>query len=469
MATSKKETLDAKAIIEKFGGIRPMAKLLNITASTVQGWNERNKIPEKRYADILKIAKKNNIDLSETKTLSKPTAEKKQPAQKKETAKEQIIQEKKADIKIPPSSEVSHERKTEVRSENMQKSKQEPKSKAKKRSPSYLTKILLIIIIVLIGAFAYYIYETNKTQSAFHAGEREKLTVLTNKMNQIDHRLEQLKAIQETINFEALKKDFEANKASVSEIQTVTNELQKSFDNISSKVEKIQESKGTALLDEALKKDFEDIKKKVSDVEAVFETYKNEVSTHFQQNDHYLLSGAGHDLHVSILVGLPFGLEYSNFVSLAKENPELIELVKPLEDQKETGIPSLAELIKSLHEIIEGFKAVQETEVEEKQEETTMRDSFFSQIGKVIKISDVKKGANKLSNQDDLDLIIIELNKGNYEKVKVLALKILKDNPYPPLDAWVSGLDQHMQAQEILKSLRLKIMDMTVENNKDKN
>lgn len=56
----KKTQIDIKAasaheIIEHFGGIRPMASKLGIAVSTVQGWKERNKIPEQRYVDIQNI------------------------------------------------------------------------------------------------------------------------------------------------------------------------------------------------------------------------------------------------------------------------------------------------------------------------------------------------------------------------------------------------------------------------------
>jgi len=55
---------DTAALIEAFGGIRPMAHKLNVPVSTVQGWKQRNAIPENRVGDILAAAETHNVDLA---------------------------------------------------------------------------------------------------------------------------------------------------------------------------------------------------------------------------------------------------------------------------------------------------------------------------------------------------------------------------------------------------------------------
>ena len=50
-------------IIDRFGGIRPMASKLAIPVTTVQGWKKRGIIPQIRHADILAAAARENIDL----------------------------------------------------------------------------------------------------------------------------------------------------------------------------------------------------------------------------------------------------------------------------------------------------------------------------------------------------------------------------------------------------------------------
>jgi uroporphyrinogen-III synthase len=53
----------ALAVIQKFGGIRPMATKLGVAVSTVQGWKNRGAIPESRHDEILAAARSNDIDL----------------------------------------------------------------------------------------------------------------------------------------------------------------------------------------------------------------------------------------------------------------------------------------------------------------------------------------------------------------------------------------------------------------------
>ncbi len=57
--------VNAEKIIERFGGIRPMAAKVGAPVTTVQGWKKRDVIPGSRRDDVLKAANENNIDLSD--------------------------------------------------------------------------------------------------------------------------------------------------------------------------------------------------------------------------------------------------------------------------------------------------------------------------------------------------------------------------------------------------------------------
>ncbi len=56
---------NASVIIERFGGIRPMAAKVGAPVTTVQGWKKRDVIPGGRREDVLKAANENNIDLTD--------------------------------------------------------------------------------------------------------------------------------------------------------------------------------------------------------------------------------------------------------------------------------------------------------------------------------------------------------------------------------------------------------------------
>lgn len=55
-------------IIERFGGIRPMASKLGVAVTTVQGWKERGHIPTGRFQQIAAAAAEHGVDLNGGKT-----------------------------------------------------------------------------------------------------------------------------------------------------------------------------------------------------------------------------------------------------------------------------------------------------------------------------------------------------------------------------------------------------------------
>ncbi|MCB1532933.1 MAG: uroporphyrinogen-III synthase [Alphaproteobacteria bacterium] len=64
--TSKGQSIDnASEVIERFGGIRPMAKKIDVAVTTVQGWKKRDRIPAGRRKMILNAAQEHSIDLSD--------------------------------------------------------------------------------------------------------------------------------------------------------------------------------------------------------------------------------------------------------------------------------------------------------------------------------------------------------------------------------------------------------------------
>ncbi len=58
------QTGDASAVIDRFGGIRPMAAKLGVPVTTVQGWKGRGHIPDNRFATVRSAAAAHGVDLS---------------------------------------------------------------------------------------------------------------------------------------------------------------------------------------------------------------------------------------------------------------------------------------------------------------------------------------------------------------------------------------------------------------------
>lgn len=64
----------AATVIQKFGGIRPMARIIGKPASTVQGWMEAGYIPSRHLAGVLSAAEANGIGLTCEELIGKTEA-----------------------------------------------------------------------------------------------------------------------------------------------------------------------------------------------------------------------------------------------------------------------------------------------------------------------------------------------------------------------------------------------------------
>ena len=56
---------NAERVIERFGGIRPMATKMGVPVTTVQGWKKRNVIPGNRRADVVNAAAAHDVDVAD--------------------------------------------------------------------------------------------------------------------------------------------------------------------------------------------------------------------------------------------------------------------------------------------------------------------------------------------------------------------------------------------------------------------
>jgi len=113
---SKKQALvNAGEIIERFGGIRPMAAKIETPVTTVQGWKKRDVIPGTRRTQILDAASKHDIDISDlakavvsnendSKVKTKKTVGKKKTAKKTSIKASKKTASKKSPAKISKTS-----------------------------------------------------------------------------------------------------------------------------------------------------------------------------------------------------------------------------------------------------------------------------------------------------------------------------------------------------------------------------
>ncbi len=146
-------TIPDAEIIDRFGGIRPMASKLGVAVTTVQGWKERGHIPEGRFPQIVEAAAKHGIDLG----LEKAPAREPVKAKPEKTPDPKPVEEARPTEKMPDPVAVEPERpapEPETKPEPAPAEEAAPTPAEPASSPpprggiSWLT---LIVVVILLG------------------------------------------------------------------------------------------------------------------------------------------------------------------------------------------------------------------------------------------------------------------------------------------------------------------------------
>ncbi len=133
-------------IIERFGGIRPMASKLGVAVTTVQGWKERGHIPEGRFPQIVAAAAEHGVDIGvETVFVPEPVkaAPEKQPEPKPAT-------EGKPEEREPKPAPEPESEPAPTQTEEIQPTVAEAAT-APPRPTAGVSWLALVVVIVLLG------------------------------------------------------------------------------------------------------------------------------------------------------------------------------------------------------------------------------------------------------------------------------------------------------------------------------
>lgn len=150
-------TIPDNEIIERFGGIRPMASKLGVAVTTVQGWKERGHIPEGRFSQIAAAAATHEIDIGLNKA---PAPEPAQPAEPKpapvtvEPAPPEPKPEARAQLEPEPETEPEPEPVTEPEPEPAPPAEDVAPAAAKPDAPAApaagVSALTLVVVVVLL-------------------------------------------------------------------------------------------------------------------------------------------------------------------------------------------------------------------------------------------------------------------------------------------------------------------------------
>lgn len=228
----------AEQIIERFGGIRPMAKAMGIAVTTVQGWKKRQSIPSARKADVLAAAQLHNIDLSGL--VASTSGEVSAPATK--TFKENV---KAAEAEETPAVQARHEKaladavETERREETvttprtptsaeLMKQIKDAQNKAVKES-LWATGGMIVVLSFVIGFFLWPAKQNLDEQE-------QKLSALEGQVEAVEEKQSLFKKL--------VPEDMQAK---IDDLKVQAENIQSTVTDLSQKTEEIMDTANTII------------------------------------------------------------------------------------------------------------------------------------------------------------------------------------------------------------------------------
>ncbi|NQZ14033.1 MAG: hypothetical protein HRT94_04295 [Alphaproteobacteria bacterium] len=140
MSTKKAAIQNAEAVIERFGGIRPMASKINVPVTTVQGWKKRNVIPGTRREEIEAAASDLNIDLSDLMAAKAPVtdsvANENTQAKEPEAPQSAETEEKSVFEKVEQQSQNTKKKTSGISSDLGERKEEKARSVSKQKAPA---------------------------------------------------------------------------------------------------------------------------------------------------------------------------------------------------------------------------------------------------------------------------------------------------------------------------------------------
>ncbi|MAF98304.1 MAG: hypothetical protein CMH26_06690 [Micavibrio sp.] len=197
MGSSSNEAIEnAVEIIERFGGIRPMAKKMDVAVTTVQGWKKRDVIPAGRRADVIKSAQEHDIELADLLGEVANQNEGKSPAEIAEAVSEPAVSSVEPASIVPVSGSDKSEKKqadavapTSVpKAAASEKVSDKALEETEKRAVTKSVWISFILFLLAVAAIAALLWPQHK--------DEQRLRALEENLNQIKSDVNEVKGQQ---------------------------------------------------------------------------------------------------------------------------------------------------------------------------------------------------------------------------------------------------------------------------------
>ena len=218
---------NAEEVIERFGGIRPMAKKIDVAVTTVQGWKKRNVIPGARRDQVLEAARVHNVDLSDIMSASLNVF---------------VANQNMADVSAPQMSDEvvlsapASPQFTSAPPQDLERKLAETEKRAVKKS----AWINILLLALALGAGAVLLWP----QTQVKVQDEVRLSTLENNVGQLRGDVEAVKAEQSFLST-LIPKDLDAR------IAKLQQQAQETQEKIGSAIEKAGEISQDVLADNA--------------------------------------------------------------------------------------------------------------------------------------------------------------------------------------------------------------------------
>lgn len=219
---------NAEEVIERFGGIRPMAKKIDVAVTTVQGWKKRNVIPGARRDQVLEAARVHNVDLSDIMSASLNVFVANQNTATASASASQAVNSQMRDEvvrSVPPSSPLDLERKL---------------AETEKRAVKKSAWINIVLIVLALGAAGVLLWP----QTQVKVQDEARLSTLENNVGQLRGDVEAVKAEQSFLST-LIPKDLDER------IAKLQQQAQETQEKIGSAIEKAGEISQDVLAENA--------------------------------------------------------------------------------------------------------------------------------------------------------------------------------------------------------------------------
>lgn len=235
---------NAEAIIEAFGGIRPMAKKLDVAVTTVQGWKKRDAIPAARKDLIVSAAETYEIDLNGLLDAANENVEVVPPVEAAdESFAEEVVEPDGAEVvvekdnviedaaELPP---VPASKPVEPKAERLVPPSQ-PKAQAVDQT-TYIWAAVAVLLVLTIAMFGYMLLQPEQ--------DYERIQALENELSDVQSELESTQEQQSFLG-NLIPDDLDAR---IDELKAQAEQAQGSVQAV---IEKSQEISGDVLAEDA--------------------------------------------------------------------------------------------------------------------------------------------------------------------------------------------------------------------------